>query len=162
MANGLKRLGTVKLILIAIGNVGSVLMASALSMYTLRFYAPTEEVGIPLLLPIGWIGIVQGIALAFDCLIDPLIASWSDNSKNPRGRRIPFMRLSILPAAIFALLIFFAPVPEVSVINALWVLLMFLAYAFTRSLFDINIVALIPEIIPDSHRRMRLIAIRTI
>jgi GPH family glycoside/pentoside/hexuronide:cation symporter len=39
---------------------------------------------------------------------------------------------------------------------------MFLAYAFTRSLFDINIVALIPEIIPDSHRRMRLIAIRTI
>jgi GPH family glycoside/pentoside/hexuronide:cation symporter len=161
MVNGLKRLGTIKLLIIAIGTVGTGLMINTLGMYTLRFYAPTEDVGLPLLVPIGWIGIVQGIALAFDCLIDPLIASWSDNSKNAKGRRLPFMRIAFLPAALFAFLVFFAPMPEVSVVNALWVLLMFLAYSFTRSLFDINLQALIPEIITDSHRRLRLFAIRT-
>jgi GPH family glycoside/pentoside/hexuronide:cation symporter len=161
MVNGLKRLGTAKLLFIALGTVGTGLMVNALGMYTLRFYAPTEEVGLPLLVPIGWIGIVQGISLAFDCLIDPLIASWSDNSKNPKGRRVPFMRLALIPTAIFAILVFFAPMPQVSVVNALWVLGMFLAYSFTRSLFDINLQALIPELIPDSHRRLRLIAIRT-
>jgi GPH family glycoside/pentoside/hexuronide:cation symporter len=164
MANeqgSLKRLSTIKLFFIALGTVGTGLMINMLGMYTLRFYAPTEEVGLPLLVPIGWIGIVQGIALGFDCLVDPLIASWGDNSKNPKGRRIPFMRLAVIPAAVFAILVFFAPVPQVSVLNALWVLVMFLAYSFTRSLFDINLQALIPEIIPDSHRRLRLIAIRT-
>ncbi|MDR3037619.1 MAG: MFS transporter [Coriobacteriales bacterium] len=156
-----KRLGTIKMILLAVGFVGSGLLITTLSMYTLRFFAPTEGLGIPLLVPIGWIGIIQGIATGFDCLIDPLIASWSDNSKNPKGRRLPFMRKAFLPAAIFALLVFFAPVPELSVFNALWVLVMFLAYSFTRSIFDINLQALLPEIVADSHRRLRFYAIRT-
>lgn len=161
LAGGLKRLGTAKLILIAVGLVGSTLMVSSLSLYTLRFFAPTEDVGLPLLVPVGWIGIIYGLSFGFDCLIDPLIASWGDNSTNLKGRRIPFMRLAILPAGIFCLLIFFAPVSGLSVLNGLWVLFMFLAYSFTRSMYDINLLALIPEAITDSHRRLRLFAIRT-
>ncbi|MDR3052808.1 MAG: MFS transporter [Coriobacteriales bacterium] len=156
-----KRLSAFKMVLLAIGFVGSGLLITTLSMYTLPFFAPTAEIGIPLLIPIGWVGIIQGVATGFDCLIDPLIASWSDNSKNPQGRRLPFMRKAFLPAAIFALLVFFAPVPELSIFNALWVLVMLLAYSFTRSIFDINLQALLPEIVADSHRRLRFYAIRT-
>ena len=126
--SGLKRLSTGKMVTMAVGLVGSTLMVITLNMYTLRFFAPTEQVGLPLLIPIGWIGVIQTIAFGFDWLVDPLIAKWGDNSKNPKGRRTPFMRLAILPAGVFALLVFFAPVPHASWLNALWVLVMFLAY----------------------------------
>ncbi|MDR2378319.1 MAG: MFS transporter [Bifidobacteriaceae bacterium] len=158
----MKHLSTAKLLLIAVGTAGPGLMVSSLGLYALRFFAPTEEVGLPLLMPIGWIGIIQGVALGFDFLIDPVIASWGDNSKNPKGRRLPLMRVALLPAVIFAVLVFFAPVPRVSWINGLWVLVMLLAYSFTRSLYDINLQALIPEVVADSHRRLRLFAIRTV
>jgi GPH family glycoside/pentoside/hexuronide:cation symporter len=78
-----------------------------MSLYTLRFYAPTETTGLPLLLPIGVIGIIQGISIAFDALIDPWVATVSDNSKNPKGRRIPFMRKATIPAGIFCVLVFY-------------------------------------------------------
>ncbi|MDR2453325.1 MAG: MFS transporter [Bifidobacteriaceae bacterium] len=157
----MKRLSTGKLIMIAVGTSGPGLMTSSFGLYTLRFFAPTEEVGLPLLIPIGWIGIIQGLSLLFDFLIDPVVASWGDNSKNPKGRRIPMMRRALLPAVVFAILVFFAPVPTVSWFNALWVLVMFLAYSFTRSVYDINLQALIPEVVADSHRRLRVFAIRT-
>ncbi|MDR2381227.1 MAG: MFS transporter [Bifidobacteriaceae bacterium] len=158
----MRRLKTSELIMIAVGTAGPGVMVSSFGLYTLRFFAPTEQVGLPLLVPIGWIGIIQGIALGFDFLIDPLVASWGDNSKNPKGRRTPMMRRALLPAVIFAILVYFAPVPEVSWINALWVLAMFLAYSFTRSVYDINLQALIPEAISDPHRRLRVFALRTV
>lgn len=150
-----KHLGMSKIFTLALGQLGVMFMLMTLGMYTLRFFSPTENVALPLLLPIGVIGVIQGFALLFDALIDPWIATVGDNSKNPKGRRIPFMRKACIPAGIFCVLVFFVPVHSQSWVNVVWVVAMLLLYAICRSFFDINLQALIPEIIPDTFRRAR-------
>jgi GPH family glycoside/pentoside/hexuronide:cation symporter len=129
-------------------------------MYTLRFFAPTQSTGLPLLLPIGIIGIIQGLTIVVDCLIDPWIANYSDNSKNPRGRRIPMMRKFAIPAAFFCLIIFFTPVGHESWINVIWVIAALFLYCICRSLYDINYQAFVPELIPDPKRRVNYFSVR--
>lgn len=157
-----KQFTTSKMFLLAVGQMGFIFLLGTLTLYTLRFYAPTESTGLPLLLPIGVIGIIQGISIAFDALIDPWLASLSDNSKNPKGRRIPFMRKAAIPAALFCVLVFFAPVNEVSWINIVWVAVMLLLYCFCRSIYDINIRALLPDVLPDAYKRTRYFVILSV
>ncbi|MDR1061118.1 MAG: MFS transporter, partial [Clostridiales bacterium] len=150
-----KQLGMRKIMALALGQLGAMFMLSTLSLYTLRFYAPTESTGLPLLLPIGAIGIIQGLSVAFDALIDPWIASVSDNSRNPKGKRVPFMRMAAVPAGLFCALIFLAPASGQSWANVAWILAALLLYCMSRSFFDVNLKALVPEIIPDTFRRVR-------
>ena len=144
-----------RIILLALGQLGCAFQLYTIGMYTLYFYAPTESLNLPLLLPIGAIGLVQGLSVAFDALIDPWIANVCDNSKNPKGRRMPFMRLAAIPSGLFCALVFFAPVNAVSWINVVWIIVMMCLYCLCRSFYDINLMALIPEIIPDTHKRTR-------
>lgn len=154
-----KQLSASKMFLLATGHMGYLFLLRTLSTYVLRFFAPTESTGLPLLLPIGVIGVIQGISIAFDAIIDPWIASVSDNSKNPKGRRIPLMRIAAIPAAVFCILVFFVPVHQPSWINVVWVLVMLFLYCLSRSFYDISIRALVPEIIPDAYKRTRYFAI---
>ncbi|MDR0642788.1 MAG: MFS transporter [Treponema sp.] len=146
--------------LYALGLVGVRLLTLTLSMYTLRFFAPTQSTGLPLLLPIGVIGIIQGLTTIIDCLIDPWIATYSDNSKNPKGRRIPMMRKFAVPAAFFCLIVFFTPVGHESWVNVIWVVVALFLYCICRSLYDINYQAFVPELIPDPKRRVNYFTIR--
>ena len=148
--------------MMSLGQVGITFMLATVGTYALRLYAPTESTGLPLLLPVGAIGIVQGISIAFDALIDPWIASISDNSKNPKGRRIPFMRMAVIPAGLLCSLVFFAPVGHLSWLNVFWVITMLFLYAICRSFYDVNFRALIPEIIPDTFRRARYYTITAV
>jgi GPH family glycoside/pentoside/hexuronide:cation symporter len=144
----------------ALGMVGVRLLTLTLSMYTLRFFAPTQSTGLPLLLPIGVIGVIQGLTTIIDCLIDPWIANYSDNSKNPKGRRIPMMRKFAVPAAFLCLIIFFTPVGHESWVNVIWVIVALFLYCICRSLYDINYQAFVPELIPDPKRRVNYFSIR--
>lgn len=150
-----KHLSMSKIFALALGQMGVVLMLMTLGMYTIRFFSPSENVALPWLIPIGVIGVIQGLTVFFDAIIDPWIASLGDNSKNPKGRRIPFMRKACIPAGIFCVLVFFVPVQSQSWVNVVWIVVMLLLYAICRSFFDINLQALIPEIIPDTFRRAR-------
>ena len=154
-----KQLSSFKMFQLALGQMGFTFLLGTLSLYTLRFYAPTEGTGLPLLLPIGAIGIIQGLSIAFDALIDPWIASVSDNSKNPNGRRVPFMRKAAIPAGIFCVLVFISPINAQSWVNVIWVLVMLLLYCMCRSFYDINIRALLPEVVTDAFRRTRYFTI---
>ncbi len=50
-------------------------------------------------------GVISGIAVLWDAITDPIIGSWSDNTRNPKGRRRPFiMTGSILFGVAVALL----------------------------------------------------------
>ncbi|MDR1794621.1 MAG: MFS transporter [Erysipelotrichaceae bacterium] len=144
-----------KMFALVLGHIGVLGLLATLSNYLLIFFAPTPDTGLPLLLPIGVIGIIQGVSFAFDGLIDTWIASISDNNKNPKGRRIPLMRLAMLPAAAFCALIFFVPLRQQSAINAVWVAVMLLLYCLSRSFYDVNVQAIIPEIIQNPNRRMK-------
>jgi Na+/melibiose symporter-like transporter len=65
------------------------------------------------------------------------------------------MRMAAVPAGLFCVLVFFAPVNGQSAINIVWVVVALFLYCMSRSFFDVNLKALIPEIIPDTFRRVR-------
>ena len=57
-------------------------------------------------------GIISGIAVLWDAVTDPIIGNWSDRTKNPRGRRRPFMMIgAILFGVSIALLYVTVPLP---------------------------------------------------
>ena len=105
------------------------LFTAMVSNYLIYFYQPSKESGIPTLITQGAIflgaltlmGLIQVVAHIIDAVTDPLVASWSDKSKNKNGRRIPFMRKYAIPFGLSALLIFCAPQSAPGLVNNLWV-----------------------------------------
>ena len=73
------------------------------------------------------------MGVIFDAITDPWVASISDRSASPKGRRLPFMRWAAVPYAITCLLIFFPPKGDVSWVNVAWVIAMLLAYYMSSS-----------------------------
>jgi GPH family glycoside/pentoside/hexuronide:cation symporter len=149
-----------QVVLFILSNIGVGFVRGSISMYALRFFAPTEDTGLPLLLPVGAIGIIQGLCFIIDCLVDPVIASKCDNSKNPRGRRIPVMRLVAIPAAIVSFLVYMVPGGPESMVNVAWVAILLAIHCVITSIYDVNWMALIPELMPDSNQRSKFLAIR--
>ena len=72
--------------------------------------------------------ILASLGRLWDAVTDPWIAHFSDRLRWKRGRRIPVMALSALPAALFAALLFFPIVPHESAWNIVWL-------AATQALF---------------------------
>ena len=64
----------------------------------------------------------------FDAFTDPMIASLSDRCTSKHGRRIPFLKWASLPLALSTVLVFWSPVNKNSRINAVFLLVMILAY----------------------------------
>ena len=70
---------------------------------------------------LGIVTVVGGItafARFFDAFVDPAVASLSDRSTSPRGRRIPFLQRAALPLAAVTVLVFWSPINGTSWVNA--------------------------------------------
>lgn len=157
-----KQLSTGKLFLFALGDFARAILGGLLVTYMIKFFNVTESSGLPLLLPVALVGTLRGLSIIFDAVIDPWIASASDQSKNPRGRRIPFMRWTAIPYALTSLLIFFppnraAPAP----VNIVWVMVMLLACCLTQSLYQIPYQALQTEVVTGTRRRVFFYSIQS-
>ena len=122
-----KRLTKKQMIIFAIGQLGWSLLSGIISAWLVTFYLPTEEGVVRFIKPgliggfITILGIITAFSRIFDAVTDPLIASLSDRSKNPKGRRIPFMKYAAIPLAVVTVLLFCAPLNRTSNWNALWV-----------------------------------------
>lgn len=138
------------------------LFTTMIANYLLYFYQPSVESGLPTLITQGIvvlglltvIGFIKSIGHVIDATVDPFIASLSDRSKNPKGRRIPFMRKAAIPFGLSALLIFMAPNPEPSTLNNIWVAVFIWAYFVFYSFYKIPYQALLPEMITDPKERV--------
>ena len=124
-----------KQIAYASGMVGWSIMSNLVIVMVHYFYLPPSNTGLTQLVPqlllfnaINLLSIVDVSGRMIDAFYDPFIASLSDRSKNPRGRRIPFMKWAIIPAVIFCCLIFYPPLRSVSTNNALWLGIMMALY----------------------------------
>ena len=117
------------------------------SAWLVTFYLPTKgdiESGATQFLKPGYIvlgltilGVIAAVCRVFDAITDPMIASLSDKSKNPKGRRIPFMKMAAFPFALTTIIDFCAPVQNISMINSIWVLFfLILFYLFQTFFFD--------------------------
>ena len=112
-----KRLTKKQMVIFAIGQLGWSTLSGIISAWLVTFYLPTAgdiakgatQYLIPGLVIGGFmtiLGLISALGRVFDAVTDPLIASLSDRSKNPRGRRTPFMQVAALPLAVVTVLLF--------------------------------------------------------
>ncbi|MDC7235374.1 MAG: MFS transporter [Spirochaetales bacterium] len=115
-------------IIYALGGLGYALITVMHMLYLVWFFFPPADAGIPYFIPqeavflsFTFIGLVMALGRIFDAVSDPLIATWSDNTKSKLGRRIPFMRYSALFVGLSYVLVFFVPdISGINGINMIW------------------------------------------
>lgn len=147
----------------ACGMVGWSIMTNLIIVMLPYFYLPPSNAGltplVPQLLLFGVINILSIIAASgrfVDALFDPFIASLSDKSKNPKGRRIPFMKWAIVPAVVFCCLTFYPLVMGQSGRNAAWLAATMTLFFMSVTAYIIPYNALLPELTESAEEKVRL------
>ncbi len=141
----------------AIGQLGWSTLSAIVTNWVISFYEPNEEMleaGQTVFLPqgrviLGLVTILGGIyalGRAFDAVTDPLVANMSDRSKNPKGRRIPFMRRAAIPLTVATILIYWTPINGTSMVNGVWVTVMMLLFYLFMTVYCTPYNALIAEL----------------
>ncbi|MQN01561.1 MAG: MFS transporter [Lachnospiraceae bacterium] len=155
--------------LFAIGQLGWSLMSAILTNFIESFYQPDDvsvKEGMIYFIPQGRvilgvftiIGGIYAIGRVFDAVTDPWIGNLSDRSKNPKGRRIPFMKRAAIPLALITIMVYICPTagnPVASklgtngIINGIWVLVMMLLFYLFMTIYCTPYNALIAELSRD-------------
>src|SRR3954453_9067670 len=105
-------------------------------------------------------GLIVLLPKAWDVVLNPVAGRISDQLVDPRGPRRPFLlRGGLLLAGCFALL-FAGPDFGSTVLDALWVLAMFVGCATAYSFFQVPYVAMPAEITDSYAERTRLMTWR--
>ncbi len=145
------------------GMMGWSVMINLISVILIYLYLPPADSGLPnLITQVAIFGIFNAIAIItasgrlVDAIYDPIIAQFSDSSKNPKGRRIPLMKWAILPSFIFCFLIFYPLKQEESTINIVWLIIMLIGFYVSSTTYIIPYNALLPELAPSSEDKVRL------
>ena len=175
-----KRLTKKQMWIFAIGQLGWSLLGGIISAWLVAFYLPTKDATNPayfsgteinfftLITPgliIGGfltiIGLITALCRIWDAVSDPLIANLSDNSKNPKGRRFPFMKMAAIPFAVITVLVFMAPTlftgsTEPSGWNIAWVAIMLVLFYTFMTIYCTPYNALISEFGKTQEDRMNI------
>ena len=105
-------------------------------------------------------GLIVFAPKAWDVVLNPVAGRVSDRSTDPRGPRRPFLlRAGLALAGCFALL-FAAPDLGSRVVDALWVLVLFVACATAYAFFQVPYVAMPAEMTDSYDERTRLMTWR--
>ena len=155
----MKSISNGKICVLCLGDFSRGLINGIITSYLLTFFIPVNS-GTTLpqffLNAAVVMAVIRGLGTVIDAVTDPWVANLSDNCKSKLGRRIPFMRWSAVPYALFCLLVFFPPVGGTSVINAVWVGLMLALYYLFSTLYNIPFSALQAEIVSEPRKRVFL------
>ena len=164
----MKRLSKKQMIIFAIGQLGWSMLSGIIGAWLVTYYLPTNtdvQAGatqyiIPGLVVGGFLtvlGLITALSRVFDAVTDPLIASLSDRSKNPRGRRIPFMMVAAVPLAIVTVLLFCAPFGSHTVGNVgniIWISVAVVLFYLFMTMYCTPYNALISEFGKTQEDRM--------
>lgn len=152
-----------KQIAYAVGQLGWSTLMNILTIAVFYFYIPPENAKIPFYVTqFTFFVVLNAVNLLlvggrlFDAVSDPLIASFSDRSKNPKGRRIPFLAWGTIPSALFCTLMFLPPVDGVSTLNLIWLGVMQILFFFSLTVYVTPYFALLPELGHTSRQRLNL------
>lgn len=147
----------------AAGMIGWSTMTNIIIVMLPFFYLPPSNSGLPTLVPqlvfFGAFNILSIIAASgrlVDALFDPFIASRSDGSENPNGRRMPFMKWAILPSIIFCGLVF-NPIEKVeSLHNTWWLTIALCLFFISVTTYIIPYNALLAEVTNTPQQKVKL------
>ena len=152
----MKRLSKRQMRIFAVGQLGWSTLSGIISAWFVTFYLPTQndinsgakQYIIPGLVFGGFLtvlGLITALSRVFDAVTDPLIASLSDRSKNKRGRRIPFMQYAAVPLSVVTVLLFCAPMEQISSINIVWISVFIVLFYLFMTMYCTPYNALISE-----------------
>ena len=147
----------------ATGQLGWSIRVNIVGINLVYFYLPPDTSGLPtlittatFLLVLNAITLILASGRLLDAFTDPWIAGLSDRSKNPRGRRIPFMSKGAFPAAVFLFLMFVPPVSEQSAVNIVWLTIFQALFYVTLTVYLTPFFALLPELGHTPRERLNL------
>jgi GPH family glycoside/pentoside/hexuronide:cation symporter len=147
----------------AAGMMGWSIMTNVILVMLTYFYLPPEKSGlmrlVPQLMVFGLFNIMSVVLTSgrmVDAFYDPFLASLSDKSNNPKGRRTPFMLRAILPAVLFCSLTFHPLVHGESVYNALWIAITLGGFLISATSYIIPYNALLPEMTATAAEKIKL------
>ena len=151
-----RRLTKKEMWIFAIGQLGWSILGGIINTWLVTFYLPTAgsvEAGAGFYVPTGLVvfgvltvlGLITFVCRIFDAVTDPWIASLSDRSRNPNGRRIPFMKAAAVPFSVITVLVFCAPVSGISTLNIIWVLVTLILFYLFMTMYCTPYNALISE-----------------
>lgn len=147
----------------AAGMMGWSILTNIIIVILPYFYLPPSNAGliplVPQLLVLGVLNIMSIIVASgriVDAFYDPFIASRSDRSTNTKGRRIPFMKIAILPAAVFCFLTFYPLTKGESIHNAYWLTATLILFFLSATTYIIPYNALLPEMTRTAGEKVRL------
>ena len=141
----------------AIGQLGWSLLSALITNWVTTFYQPNKEMinaGQTVFFSqnkviFGVLTILGGVfafGRLWDAITDPLIANLSDKSKNPKGRRLPFMAKAAIPLAISTVLVYWCPIDGSSKVNGWWVFAMLILFYLFMTIYCTPYNSLIAEL----------------
>ena len=139
-------------------------MVNLILVMFVYYYVPPTGKGLHLLITqhtvLGIFTLLEIIAAGgrlTDAFYDPFIGKMSDGCKSKRGRRIPFMMWSIIPAVACCILVFFPPNSGgVSNMNAVWLAVFLTVFFMSISTYVIPSNSLLPELAVTDEDKIRL------
>ena len=153
----------------AAGMMGWSIMVNIIGVLLPYFYLPPSNSGMvnlvsnaPVLVVFNLLAIITAGGRLVDAVYDPLLGQWSDRSRNPKGRRIPFMRWSILPAFLFCCAVFFPRTSGESTINALWLAITLILFFMASTTYIIPYNAMMPEMAHTARAKVRLSSLQQV
>lgn len=146
------------LLMYSLGYLGISIFVQTTVKWYQYFYAPpeTNQGGLKVLVPLGFVGFAMIVARIFDSIADPLVAYYSDISKNKRGRRIPFILYGSFPLTLTFILIWFPPIGRESIWNFVYLTVMLSLFFIFFTIVVAPYLALIPEITRTREERINL------
>ena len=173
-----RRLTKKEMWIFAVGQLGWSILGGIIGAWLVSFYLPTKDsaghfsdtnldfytIITPGLIIGGFLtilGLITALCRLWDAVSDPLIANLSDNSKNKKGRRLPFMKIAAIPFAVTTILVFMAPslfsgAKEPSGWNVAWVAVMLVLFYTFMTLYCTPYNALISEFGKTQEDRMNI------
>ena len=147
----------------AAGMMGWSILANTIIVMLPYYYLPPSNAGliplVPQMLLLGVLNIMSVITASgrlIDAIYDPFIASRSDKSTNPKGRRIPFMKIAVFPAALFCFLTFHPVERAATIHNAWWLAITMILFFVSATTYIIPYNALLPEMTDTPKEKVRL------
>lgn len=122
-------------------------------------YVPPDK---PHLVPATVFGLLFLLGRVVEGTSCSLIAHWSDVCESRWGRRLPFMRLGILPFVMVFFCLFVPPVGEAHWANALYAGILIPAYFILYTAVFTPYLALLPEITSNLKERVDLTTAQSI
>ncbi len=150
-----RKLSFGRIVLYSMASAGLNILAITIDTWLLYFYAPPADSGRPQYLPMALIGILLTVASIWDAVIDPFIGHYSDTMRTRWGRRKPFLVLAS-PFILLGAILIWTPPGKTLLITVIYFMVINLMYRTAYSLVGIPYDGTLPEMAPDSKRRVGL------